>query len=189
MLQLSFGTFHGPKVKTLWHWSMLLCDARPATAIGHKVADRLATWRFSSICQIPALSCRKSHSKAFDCLTGYISGLQEMQKMAKENTPGLEHVHLMVQESVLAKIVGIVLNAEQWSQTEADVRVQNCHNQSRRMQPWSSFIWWLAILQRTCGEQNVLDTFLHTSIYGPIRAYAIGVAFFGHWCKQVQRCK
>lgn len=127
--------------------------------------------------------------KALDCFTGYISGLQEMQKMAKENTPGLEHVHLMVQESVLAKIVGIVLNAEQWSQTEADVRVLPNHNQSRRMQPWSSFIWWLAILQRTCGEQNVLDTFLHTSIYGPLRAYAIGVAFFGHWCKQVQRCK
>ena len=48
--------------------------------------------------------------------------------MEKENTPGLEHVHLMVQESVLAKIVGIVLNAEQWSQTEADVRVLPNHN-------------------------------------------------------------
>ena len=53
--QLTFQTFHG-EVKTLWHWSMLLCDARPA--IGHKVTQGLATWRFSSICQIPALSCR-----------------------------------------------------------------------------------------------------------------------------------
>lgn len=148
----------------------------------HKVTQGLATRRFSSICQIPALSCRLAlqsprllYSLSLD--NGGLPFRYQVYKRCKKwEKHGKTHTwpracpfdgtgkHTHKNSWHCPQCIESLEPNRSWCQCP---KLPN-HNQSRRMQPWSSFIWWLAILQRTCGEENVLDAFLHTCICGPM---------------------